>query len=680
MQIFKLIILFVLLLAECRRDPATIQLPSLIGDNMLLQQKTDAKIWGKAYPGKKITVTPGWGTEIQTIADKDSRWSVKLHTPGAGGPHTIKIESDDTVILIKNVLIGEVWFCSGQSNMELPMEGWLPRDTIMNSVREIASAGNSAIRLFKISKRISGFPLDDCEGKWEICSSESVRNFSATAFFFGKKLNKELQVPVGLIESAYGGSPIESWISAEVLENTGEFVPIIKALKDSANLLNEYQAWVNRHKQIKVRPSGIDQWKDLNFDDNIAASIDFDDSSWPEMVLPSRFEDIIGEFDGAIWFRKKVEIPPDFKDMELVLSLGTIDNMDCTYFNGVLIGSTDADGFSQKDRNYNIPHNLVREGINTIAVRVLDIRFAGGISGTPGSMKLMVRNGMPVPVCIEGIWKYHPVAELIGNNFYVFDLSKNEFSTIMKPKSIQASTPTTLYNAMVYPVINYRIKGAIWYQGESNVLRADQYAKIFPLMIQSWRDEWKIGDFPFYYVQIAPYMYSDADSTESAYFRDAQSEALRLKNTGMVITLDISTIMNIHPPYKMEVGERLANLALVNDYSMKIPISGPVYKSMVCKGNCIIIQFENVESGLTSKTTLIPEFEIAGKNRKYVKAIAKIMGNEVIVFSPEVMEPKSVRYCWRNGATGTLFNREGLPALQFSTEINADPIQGKAIY
>jgi sialate O-acetylesterase len=221
---------------------------------------------------------------------------------------------------------------------------------------------------------------------------------------------------------------------------------------------------------------------------------------------------------------------------------------------------------------------------------------------------------------------------------------------------------------MVYPVINYKIKGAIWYQGEANVGRADQYAKIFPLMINNWRDAWKIKDFPFYFVQIAPYIYAGLDSSNSVLLREAQAKSLSVPKTGMVVTLDIATVMNIHPPYKTEVGERLANLALANDYGLKVPFQGPVYKSMVRDGNTIKIQFENIGTSLMSKGDYLSEFEIAGKDGKYVKAIAKIVNNEVWVSAPKVTEPESVRYCWRNGAVGSLFNSDGLPASQFRTK------------
>ncbi len=273
-----------------------------------------------------------------------------------------------------------------------------------------------------------------------------------------------------------------------------------------------------------------------------------------------------------------------------------------------------------------------------------------------------------MPQNIEGEWRYQPVAELIGNKFYILDLANNEFFNQKRPKSLGPYTPSVLYNAMVIPAVNFQIKGAIWYQGEANVGRAEQYAKIFPLMIQNWRNAWGIKDFPFYFVQIAPWIYSSLDSSESVLLREAQASTLQLPKTGMVVTLDIATVMNIHPPFKKEVGERLANLALSNDYGVKIPCNGPEFKSMVHDGSSIKIQFDNTGTGLVSKNIDIPEFEIAGREGKYVKAKAVLMNNEVMVSSPKVREPESVRYCWRNGSVGTLFNSDGLPASQFTTK------------
>jgi sialate O-acetylesterase len=634
---------------------------------MLLQQKTTAKIWGKAKPGQKITVSASWKSDGKAITGNDGKWTVNLTTPQAGGPYTIDISGNDTTITIKNVLIGEVWFCSGQSNMEMPVAGWPPADTIMHSAGTISSASIPEIRLFNVQKRISGEPVDECTGSWEVSSPASVQQFSATAYFFAKKLHNDLHTPIGLIESAWGGTPSESWTSAEFLEKTGEFIREIKAIKESEPLQAEYQSWLNTHKQVDIKPAGNDQWKDLSFNDEAVASSDFNDKGWPVMALPTEFETVIGDFDGVVWFRKMVEIPQNMAGKDIVLSLGPIDDMDRTFFNGKLIGSNEGSGVWNVDRNYEVPATLVKKGANSISVRVIDTQGGGGIYGAPEKMKLSLKKNPKIFVPVKGDWKFQPVAELKGDKFFVYDISKNEFQAKKRPINIGAGTPSVLFNGMVSPVLPYQIKGAIWYQGEANVGRADQYAKIFPAMIQNWREAWGIKDFPFYFVQIAPYIYSGVDSTESAFLRESQESALKLPNTGMAVTLDIATVMNIHPPFKKEVGDRLAMLALNNDYAIKNPTAGPVFKSMSVTGGSIKLQFDNAGDGLIAKDGKLKEFEVAGKDGRYVKADAKIVNNEVLVSSLKIKEPVSVRYCWRNGAEASLFNKAGLPAWQFRT-------------
>jgi len=283
-------------------------------------------------------------------------------------------------------------------------------------------------------------------------------------------------------------------------------------------------------------------------------------------------------------------------------------------------------------------------------------------------LKLSLKSDSKTFVPLKGDWKFEPVAELTGGKFYVYDISKSDFLAQKRPLNLGAGTPSVLFNGMVSPVLPYQIKGAIWYQGEANVGRAAQYAKIFPAMIQNWRESWGIKDFPFYFVQIAPYVYAGVDSTESGFLREAQESALKLPKTGMAVTLDIATVKNIHPPYKLEVGDRLALLALNNDYGIKNQCIGPVYKSMSVAAGTIRLQFDNAEDGLIAKNNKLNEFEIEGKDGRFVRADAKIVNNEVVVSASSVKEPTSVRYCWRNGAEASLFNKSGLPAWQFRTK------------
>jgi sialate O-acetylesterase len=664
---FFMLFLMLPLISQAQNAPAKLKLPALIGDNMLLQQKTNAKIWGKAAPGQKIQVTASWKANGEAVTGKDGKWQVELSTPAAGGPYTMTIASNDTMININNVLIGEVWLCSGQSNMEMPLAGWPPNDTIEHSKSAISAAANNHIRLFNVQRALAYEPLDECTGKWEVCNTSTVQSFSATAYFFGRTLYDELKIPIGLIESTWGGTPVEAWTSAPSLETSGEFKKDLSEMRESAPKAKEYMAWIENHKQVEVKnvPDNV-KWLNLNFNDEACSKPDFDDSGWHVMNLPGLWENTIGEFDGVVWFRKTVEIMQQMSGQNLLLSLGPIDDMDRVYFNGELVGAGEINGIYQVNRVYEVPAKLVKQGVNTIAVRVVDNQGGGGMWGKKDQMVLSGKDN--VSLNIAGDWKYLPVAEYMDGRFYLYDISKLEFFSKPQFKGLSPYLPVVLFNAMINPLLPYQIKGAIWYQGEANVGRAEQYTKLFPLMIQDWRKAWNIENFPFYYVQIAPYNYSHKDSTESAFLRESQTKAMKVSNTGMVVTLDIGNVNNIHPMNKLDVGKRLANWALAKNYGKNIPYLGPVYKSMKREGNSIKLQFDFTEGGLVAKDGKLKEFEVAGKDGKYVPASAKIVNNEVIVSSPVVSSPESVRYCWRNGAEASLFNGAGLPASVFRTE------------
>jgi sialate O-acetylesterase len=356
---------------------------------------------------------------------------------------------------------------------------------------------------------------------------------------------------------------------------------------------------------------------------------------------------------------------------DLILSLGPIDDMDCTWFNGQKVGAFDEPGFWQSDRIYTIPASLVKEGLNTIAIRVVDTQGGGGICGKESQLFVAEKDNKDIPaISISGEWKYMVAADFIDSKFYVFDITKNEFLTKKRPGAIMNQySPSGLYNAMINPVVPYSIKGAIWYQGEANVGRAAQYEKIFPLMINNWRKAWNIGNFPFYYIQIAPYIYGDdVNAASSAELRDAQGNALNVPNTGMVVTLDIGNVYNIHPCDKQSVGNRLAFWALAKDYGKDIVFSGPLYKSSFIDGNSVKIQFNYTQGGLKAANGGLKEFEIAGSDGKFVPATAEIIDNTVVVSSKEVENPVAARYCWRNGAEATLFNGAGLPASVFKSK------------
>lgn len=651
----------------------SLEIPAIFSDNMVLQQRSNVPFWGKAKPGLTVNLKASWGASAKGIVKDDGTWMLKIKTPKAGGPFTVDLHIGDKVIHYSNVLIGEVWLCSGQSNMEMPLMGWPPADTINNSAYEISNAVYPEIRFATVQRAFSDEKQYNCNTSWQECTPASAEMFSATAFFFAKKLYKELKVPVGLIHSSWGGTPVEAWTSEEYITKFEQYKNLVEDLKNSKAEFALYREWLMTHTIIDLKDKpAAEKWKGLDFSDEKCSAADFNDSGWPEMTLPVLWENSpLGSFDGVIWFRKKVVLPEEFINQDLTLVLGPIDDMDRAYVNGVLVGSHEGDGYWQKERIYKIPADLLKKAAGadnneiTIAVRVMDNQGGGGIYGDAAKMKIYSADN-PAGISIAGAWKYMPAAEFRDGVFYVFDPSTNEFTS--RPKvtaELSPVTPTSLYNAMIHPIVHYAIKGAIWYQGESNVDRADSYADLFTAMINNWRSDWNVGDFPFYFVQIAPYNYGAYSHSEK--LREAQLKVSSYKNTGMVVTLDIGNNNNIHPGNKKDVGERLANLALAKDYKKKVPFTGPVYKSMKSENGRIVLSFDHSKC-LHLKAAGKSEFLIAGDDRIFREAEAEVDGDKLIVYHPQIKDPKAVRYAWSNTALAVLFNGDGLPASSFRTD------------
>lgn len=646
-----------------------IEMPSIFSDNMVLQQKSDVSFWGKADANLNITLSGSWGTQSKSVVKSDGTFLLKLKTPKAGGPYTVTLKVGDNTITYKNVLIGEVWICSGQSNMEMPMMGWPPSSIVEGSEEAIKNANNENIRLFTVTRAISVKKEFDCIGNWEVMTPGTTANFSATAFFFGKKLYDELKIPIGLIHTSWGGTPAEAWTEAEHLQQLGDFNNIIEDIKNSEADYAQYKIWLNNHRVIDVRNADVEtHWENLNCDDDAVPEITFDDSIWRVMKLPTDWEYTeVGTFDGIVWFRKKIQIPDDWVKHDLILNLGPIDDCDRSYVNGKLVGAYEKDGFWQTDRVYKVAKELVQTNELVIAVRVTDTQGGGGLWGVPEKLNVKL-DGTDKVISLAGEWKYLPVAEYREQKFFVFGVEKNDYN--QKPKlkfELSAYSPTTLYNAMINPLVPYNIRGAIWYQGESNTGNPKQYEKLFPLMIKSWRDNWHLGDFPFYFVQIAPYNYGA--QTFSELLREAQFKSLSVKNSGMVVTLDIGNPNDIHPSNKKDVGERLALWALAKDYNKKVAYSGPIYKSMKIQKDKIQLSFDYAKNGLVIKELKGENnFMIAGSDKVFKKAKVKVEGNKLIVYSDEVKNPVAVRYAFTNISMGTLFNKDGLPSSSFRTD------------
>jgi sialate O-acetylesterase len=650
------------------KDPDIFDLPSIIGDGMVLQQDTEVMFWGRTSSRNQFDISTSWGVRKRVKADKSGNWKVRISTTEAGGPYEMVFQTKDTSLIIKDILMGEVWLGSGQSNMEMPLSGWLPGDTVNNYRNEIAAADYPQIRLFTVPREIAVEPVSDCQSKWEICTPESVKDFSATAYFFGREIHEKTGVPVGIIHSSWGGTPAESWVSAECLEEVPAYAGIEKIIETAETQYDSLLQWMDRLKTVPVEHTeGF--YKELAFSKEKYTLRDFDDSAWPFMEIPSDYwkGTELETFDGIVCFRKKFELPASFSGNDMVLYLGPIDDMDDTYLNGVRIGENLSLGFWQKERIYKVPGNLLKSGQNVLTVFVIDHMGGGGIYSSSDISLADPGNGRSLN--LGGNWKYMPLAELMNSKLYFFD-DTNTFSS--RPElsiGISQNTPTLLYNGMINPVVPYTIKGVIWYQGESNVGRGYEYRTLFPALIKCWRNAWEQGEFSFYFVQLAPWNYKESIPSSLAEVREAQLMTMAMKNTGMVVTTDIGDLNTIHPSSKQEVGRRLALWALAKDYGMDtIVCSGPLYDTMEISGNKVIIRFKNAGGKLVAKDGPLQYFEVAGSDQVYYPAMAEITGNTVIVTSARVEEPVAVRFGWRDTAEPNLFNGSGLPASPFRTD------------
>ena len=651
-------------------EAANLSLPAIFSDNMVLQRDTEVTFWGRAEANSTVTIKTEWNDSIETTATEYGVWEVKVPTPEAGGPYDVEVISGDESIKYTNVLIGEVWLCSGQSNMEMPLKGWPPANMVNNSDEVIANSANPRIRFFTVARAYSGELQYDCKGSWVESTPETAADFSATAYFFGKKVYEKLNIPIGLIHSSWGGTPVEAWTSKKYLEDVDEYKELLANMKEYNEEAEVYIKWLKDHKTIDVSgKDALSRWKDLDFNDAALSSPDYSTDGWGEMELPTLWEGVDkvpGNFDGAIWFKKDIEIPSDWVNKDLVLELGPIDDMDITYVNGKKVGEHMEDGFYNKKRIYDVPAGSVKDNKLNISVRALDTQGGGGLFGKKEQLNIHPK-GSDEKISLAGMWKYLPIAEYRGMDFYVFDAESREFFS--RPEvtfEFTAYTPMALFNAMINPLIPYTIRGAIWYQGEANVGDAKGYEELFPLMIKNWRSDWKLGNFPFYFVQIAPYNYGP--DVNSAELRDAQRKSLSVPNTGMAVTMDIGNVDDIHPGNKQDVGERLARWALAKTYDVEgLDFSGPLYKSMDIKDSKAVVTFDNVNNLVYKPEAGTAEFMIAGKDGVFKKAEVETDGNKLLLSSPEVAEPAAVRYGWSNDAIATLFDENGLPASSFST-------------
>jgi sialate O-acetylesterase len=641
---------FILAICFSFHGTAKVKLPSFFADNMVLQQKIKANIWGWAEKNKAITITTSWDKKVyKSTSSANGDWEVGVATPGYGGPYQISI-SDGDITTLKNILIGDVWICSGQSNMEMPLAGW---GKINNYEKEIAEANYPKIRLLQAKRELSFVPLNDVKlsngGGWQECSPKSIAEFSATAYFFAREIYKQTGIPIGLIHTSWGGTVAEAWTSASALKTMPDFTEALKLIKEkSEGKITQYADKLKAWNEELIRSD-----QGFNNGEPIWTKVNFDDSNWKDIYTPRLWDgDELRNFDGVVWTRKEVTLTENMVGKELELDLGTIDDDDITYFNGVRIGET---GGAGDIRKYKVNASLPKVGKNIITIRIFDTGGAGGVYGDPNVLKLKVHGGEEIS--LAGDWKYK-----IG-----FDLA----NVMPEPQSDNdPDQASVLYNAMIHPFLKYNIKGAIWYQGESNAGNAKQYRTLFPLMITDWRSKFKQGDFPFYFVQLANYMAKVETPGESnwAELREAQRNTLKLPNTGMATIIDIGETEDIHPKNKQDVGKRLALIALHNDYKKNIEYSGPTFTNSKMNGKEIVLSFSHANGMHAKGNGELKGFSIAGADKVWHWANATIKGADVVISAADVPEPKFARYDWSNNPNGNLYNDSDLPASPFQTE------------
>ena len=620
--------------------PAASVLPfvsPIFGDSMVLQRNKTDKIWGWSDPGDAVRVEIGGNTATAT-AGPDRRWQVAIQAPPAGGPYTLKITGHQSAEF-QNVLVGDVWLCGGQSNMEFKLRGAL------NGPEEIKAANYPQIRFFNVAQQVAYHPASVVSGHWNVVSPDTAAQVSAVAYYFARRVQQDIHIPIGLVVDCIGGTPAETWTSADTLRQLcGLDVPLTeleRVANDTGPAYGNYvMGWYDRY-DIGLK----EKWFEP----------DLDDSSWKTVSLTNGFTTLgVPETPALVWFRKDIVLPDPLPPGRAVLSLGIVERMDSVYVNGKYVGGS---AWVENPRFYRLQEGLVKPGHNLIAIRVLKTKPDGGFQSKPEEIRLSLDN---TSIPLIDAWK----AKISVDARPPHDLPISyENWPVM---------PAVLYMGMLQPVAPLSITGAIWYQGEANAKRAFEYRKVMPAMIADWRKLFGQGDFPFYIVGLPFYMqHSDTpvDGDEWAELRESQAVTVaKVPNTCLATIIDTGDANNVHAKEKIPAGDRLAFCALAKQYGEDIPSSGPTLASTDILGTAIRLHFGNAEGGLVVKGDKPGEFAIAGDDHKWYRADAHIFGDSIIVSSSMVQAPKAVRYAWQSNPTANLYNKAGLPAVPFRTD------------
>lgn len=626
---------------------AQIRLPQLISDGMVLQRDTELRIWGWAAKGEKIRIS-FQSRSYQTVADANGNWQVQLPAMKAGGPYQMDLKASNQ-LQIKDILVGDVWLCAGQSNMVLNMERVKEKYP-----DEIKNANYPQIRNFFIPTLAdpSAVHPDLPPGSWKPANPTNVLSFGALTYFFAKQIWLTQQVPVGIINSSVGGTPIEAWISEEGLKQFPEELATIARFRDSA--------FVNEQKKLQQNLSALNRMPRKETDLGLTTTPKWFDPTyqpegWKSIVVPGYWADQgIKGLNGVVWYRKEIMLPAAANGQSGKIFLGRIVDADQVYVNGKQVGNIT---YQYPPRRYEIPAGLLKEGKNTIVVRVTNTAGKGGF--VPDKPYYLSVNEQSID--LKGEWQYK-----------VGDVFATTGRPPAAPLSLQ-NQPSALYNAMIAPFINYAVKGTLWYQGETNSNRPERYKKLLPALINDWRSQFHQAQLPFLYVQLPNYMEMQYLPSESqwAMMRESQLQTLSVPSTGMAVAIELGEWNDIHPLNKKDVGERLALLARRQVYGEKeLVASGPLYQSFRIEGNKIRLFFTETGSGLVAKGNgELKYFAIAGADKKFSWAKAIIENNTVLVWSDEILSPVFVRYAWADNPDGAnLYNKEGLPASPFRTD------------
>jgi sialate O-acetylesterase len=616
----------------------------LFANHAVLQRDTKVPVWGWTGPGATVTVSFA-GQEKNATASPDGKWMAYLDPMAVSRKgRVLKVQSSfsNQKVKISDILVGDVWICSGQSNMEMGIGACKVPD-------EIAAANYPLIRLLNVPKRIAYTPESTLICSWQPCSPASILTgpwdgFSAVAYFFGRELHRELDVPIGLIETCWGGTVCEAWTSGEAMASMGDFASAMEQVNEVANTQGTDKLGVVMDKwYLKNDPGTSKAW----------FKPETDVSAWRTATMPANWQACgIPGYEGVVWVQHTFEMPAKWAGKEIVLSFGTIGDCDVTWVNGIAAGRTD---YFDQPRIYKVPPSLLKNGSNVITMRVVN-SGGGGFFGKAEEMKAYPSGEESSAISLAGVWRVQETAPravtgapLVGN----------------------PNISSVLYNGMIAPLIPFAIQGAIWYQGESNASRAYQYNALLQNMITDWRSRFGVGDFGFHIVSLANFMKTSAVPQESAWaeLREAQALAAKaLPDCGIAMAIDIGDAADIHPKNKKEVGRRLALSALADTYGKEIEWSGPWYKSMEINGKVIRLSFDHTGSGLMAKGDKLTGFAIAGADRKFVWADAVIEGTTVLVSSSTVSAPVAVRYAWADNPVCNLYNGENLPAIPFRTD------------